>query len=53
MKEGHCKFGDGCSFYHNETERRKLIDPLPSLPEGFVLPPVPESIRVQAKHNPN
>jgi hypothetical protein len=39
---GECKFGDGCSFYHNDKERRQLIDPLPNLPEGVTLPPMPE-----------
>lgn len=39
---GECKFGDGCSFYHDHEERRSLIDPLPNLPEGVTLPPMPE-----------
>lgn len=39
---GECKFGDGCSFYHDDKERRQLIDPLPNLPEGVTLPPMPE-----------
>jgi len=42
---GECKFGDGCSFYHNEEEKRKLIDPLPNLPEGVTLPPMPEKMK--------
>ena len=37
-KNGQCKFGDGCSFYHKDGEQRKLIDPLPSLPFGSTLP---------------
>ena len=45
IKEGFCKFGDGCCFYHNEEERRNLIDPIPSLPDGVSLPPLPECIR--------
>ena len=45
LKDGECKFGEGCSFYHNEQERRRLIDPLPNLPEGVTLPPMPEKIR--------
>jgi len=39
---GECKFGDGCSFYHDDKEKRSLIDPLPNLPEGVTLPPMPE-----------
>lgn len=42
---GECKFGDGCSFYHNDKERRRLIDPLPNLPEGVTLPPMPEKVK--------
>ena len=42
---GECKFGDGCSFYHGEEERRRLIDPLPNLPEGVTLPPMPEKLK--------
>ena len=45
QREGQCKFGAQCSFYHNEEERRKLIDPLPKLPEGVTLPPMPEKLR--------
>jgi hypothetical protein len=45
MTEGECKFGEGCSFFHNEEERRKLIDPLPNLPEGVTLPPMPEKMK--------
>jgi len=45
MTEGECKFGDGCSFFHSEEERRKLIDPLPNLPEGVTLPPMPEKMK--------
>jgi hypothetical protein len=45
MKDGECKFGDGCSFYHTEEEKRKLIDPLPNLPEGVTLPPMPEKMK--------
>jgi hypothetical protein len=45
MTEGECKFGDGCSFFHDEEERRKLIDPLPNLPEGVTLPPMPEKMK--------
>ena len=44
LKDGECKFGEECSFYHNEQERRRLIDPLPNLPEGVTLPPMPEKI---------
>merc|ERR1719183_1320 len=40
----HCKFGDSCSFYHGDTEKRRLIDPLPNLPEGVTLPPMPEKM---------
>jgi hypothetical protein len=40
-----CKFGDGCSFYHTEAERRELTDPLPNLPEGVTLPPMPEKMK--------
>jgi hypothetical protein len=45
MNEGECKFGDGCSFFHTEGEKRKLIDPLPNLPEGVTLPPMPEKMK--------
>ena len=51
QNEGKCKYGSGCSFYHSDSEKRNLLDPLPNLPEGFVLPPVPESIRTKAKTN--
>lgn len=44
-REEKCPFGDGCSFYHNEEEKRNLIDPLPNLPEGVTLPPMNEKIR--------
>ena len=44
-KEGKCPFGEGCSFYHNNEEKRNLIDPLPNLPEGVTLPPMPENGR--------
>ena len=42
---GACKFGDSCSFYHGDVEKRRLIDPLPNLPEGVTLPPMPEKMR--------
>jgi hypothetical protein len=45
QKEGKCPFGEGCSFFHNDDEKRNLIDPLPNLPEGVTLPPMPEKIR--------
>jgi len=45
QKEGKCQFGAQCSYYHSEEERRKLIDPLPNLPEGVTLPPMPEKLR--------
>jgi hypothetical protein len=45
LESGECKFGDGCSFYHTEQERRRLIDPLPNLPEGVTLPPMPEKVK--------
>jgi len=45
QKEGKCPFGEGCSFFHDDEEKRKLIDPLPNLPEGVTLPPMPEKIR--------
>lgn len=48
---GECKFGDGCSFYHTEEERRKLIDPLPNLPEGVTLPPMPDRIKHHKQKN--
>lgn len=40
-----CPFGEGCSFFHDDVEKRNLIDPLPNLPEGVTLPPMPEKIR--------
>lgn len=52
--EGKCPFGEGCSFYHNGDEKRELIDPLPNLPEGVTLPPMPEKIRnPKGKYNHN
>lgn len=39
---GECKFGEGCSFYHSDTDKRDLIDPLPNVPEGAILQPMPE-----------
>jgi hypothetical protein len=50
LETGECKFGEGCSFYHNDKERRKLIDPLPSLPEGASLPPMPEKLKNYKKN---
>ena len=50
MTEGECKFGDGCSFYHDENDRRKLIDPLPNLPEGVTLPPMPEKMKTNNQY---
>jgi hypothetical protein len=44
---GNCKFGDSCSFYHDKNEKRRLIDPLPNLPEGVTLPPMPEKLRLK------
>jgi hypothetical protein len=48
-KEGKCPFGEGCSFYHGDVDKRSLIDPLPNLPEGVTLPPMPEKIRYSHK----
>jgi len=45
IKEGKCKYGDSCCFYHSEEDRRNLIDPLPELPKGTTLPPLPICIR--------
>ena len=42
---GECKFGEGCSFYHDKKERRRLIDPIPDLPEGVNLPPMPDKLK--------
>jgi hypothetical protein len=42
---GECKFGEACSFYHDEKEKRSLIDPLPKIPEGVTLPPMPEKLK--------
>jgi hypothetical protein len=47
---GECKFGEGCSFYHGTEEKRRLIDPLPNLPEGVTLPPMPEKLK-KARYN--
>jgi len=44
-ESGSCKFGESCSFYHDKEEKRRLIDPLPNLPEGVTLPPMPEKMR--------
>ena len=49
---GECKFGEGCSFFHDDEERRALIDPLPNLPDGVTLPPMPEKLKnYRAKKN--
>jgi hypothetical protein len=45
FETGECKFGEGCSFFHNDLEKRSLIDPLPHLPEGVTLPPMPEKLK--------
>jgi hypothetical protein len=45
FETGECKFGEGCSFFHNDEEKRNLIDPLPNLPEGVTLPPMPEKLK--------
>lgn len=39
---GECKYGEGCSFFHSEVDKRELTDPLPNMPEGVTLPPMPE-----------
>jgi hypothetical protein len=46
---GVCKFGDSCSFFHETAEQRNLIDPLPNLPEGVTLPPMPEKLRMKPR----
>lgn len=51
FNNGECKFGDGCSFYHTDEEKRKLIDPLPNLPEGVTLPPMPEKLKHNGRRN--
>jgi len=38
---GECKYGKNCCFYHTSEERRNLLDPLPDIPEGGYLPPMP------------
>jgi len=45
LNGGYCRYGEACHFYHNEQERRNLIDTLPDLPEGVILPPMPQWIR--------
>jgi len=56
-KDGKCPYGDDCSFFHTDDEKRNLIDPLPNLPEGVTLPPMPEKTRTNHKgrynHNYN
>ena len=47
INEGYCRYGEACHFYHNEIERRNLIDTLPDLPDGVLLPPMPQWIRNQ------
>lgn len=47
---GKCQYGEGCSFYHDNNEKRRLIDPLPNLPEGVTLPPMPEKLK-KARYN--
>lgn len=47
---GKCQYGEGCSFYHENNEKRRLIDPLPNLPEGVTLPPMPEKLK-KARYN--
>jgi hypothetical protein len=48
---GNCKFGEGCSFFHEKIEARRLIDPLPNLPEGVTLPPMPEKLKKHRYNN--
>ena len=49
LENGECKFGEGCCYYHQESEKRRLIDPLPALPVGVSLPPMPEKMRKNKK----
>ena len=44
-REGSCPFGETCSYYHNDVEKRGLTEALPNqLPEGAQLPPMPKQI---------
>jgi len=45
IKDGYCRYGEACHFYHNDHERRNLIDTLPDLPDGVSLPPMPQWIK--------
>jgi hypothetical protein len=45
LREGTCPFGDACSYAHGNVEKRNLIDPIPDLPDGVSLPPMPEKLR--------
>ena len=44
-QNNYCPFGDGCSYWHHISEKRNLIDPIPELPDGVNLPPMPEKLR--------
>lgn len=48
---GECKWGENCSFYHTEADRRSLTDPLPNVPEGVTLPPMPEKRQFRGHKN--
>lgn len=39
QQTGECKFGSDCSFYHGEEDRRRLVDPLPNLPQEVITIP--------------
>jgi len=51
MKTGECKFGEDCSFFHNESEKRTLLDPLPNLPEGVVILPMQDKMKQMRRNH--
>mmetsp|Transcript_19969 Transcript_19969/g.30714 ORF Transcript_19969/g.30714 Transcript_19969/m.30714 type:complete len:119 (-) Transcript_19969:538-894(-) len=46
-----CKFGEDCSFYHSEGEKRSLLDPLPNLPEGVTILPMHDKMKSFRRQN--
>lgn len=53
FEKGECIFGDKCSFYHDVKDRRQLTDPLPNLPDGATLPPMPSKLKIYKENKEN
>ena len=51
---GDCSYGLTCTFWHEESEKRGLTDPLPTyLPEGATLPPTAQKLRRYKENKAN